>query len=149
MQHVEVPSPGVKSELKMLAYTTATATPDPNCVYDLDHSLQQCQTLNPMKTRDCTHILMDTSLLCYHWGTMRTPLPITYIVGDTCYFLLWSYRNSKAKSIVNSGSLPVVTEKRSIRLDWQMKILSRCPMNGVWLGFKSEFTLSIQDYNYM
>ena len=27
--HMEAPRPGVKSELQLLAYTTATATPDP------------------------------------------------------------------------------------------------------------------------
>lgn len=31
---------GVKSELQLLAYTTATATPDPSLIFDLHHSLQ-------------------------------------------------------------------------------------------------------------
>ena len=30
LQHMEVPSPGVKLKLQLLAYTTATAMPDPS-----------------------------------------------------------------------------------------------------------------------
>ena len=29
LQHMEIPRPGVESELQLLAYTTATAMPDP------------------------------------------------------------------------------------------------------------------------
>ena len=37
------------------------ATRDPSHIYDLHHSSPQCWILNPMsKTRDGTHILMDT-----------------------------------------------------------------------------------------
>ena len=39
-QDMDVPRLGVKSELQLLAYTTATATPDLSCLYDLHHSLQ-------------------------------------------------------------------------------------------------------------
>ena len=35
--HMEVPRLGVKLELRLLAYTTATATPDLSCSYDLHH----------------------------------------------------------------------------------------------------------------
>ena len=41
LQHMEVPGPGVESELQLPAYTTAMATPDPNCICNLCHSLQQ------------------------------------------------------------------------------------------------------------
>jgi len=39
LQHMEVPRLGVKLELQLPAYTTATATPDPSCICDLcpDH----------------------------------------------------------------------------------------------------------------
>ena len=37
-QHMEVPRLGVKWELHLLAYTTATATPDPSLICDLHHS---------------------------------------------------------------------------------------------------------------
>ena len=33
--HMEVPRPGVKSELQLPAYPTATATQDPSCICDL------------------------------------------------------------------------------------------------------------------
>ena len=60
--HKEVPRLGVKSELQMLAYTTAKATQDPSCVCDLHYILWQCQIPNPLReASDWTHILMDTS----------------------------------------------------------------------------------------
>ena len=46
--HMEVPRLEVQSELKLLAYTTATATPDPSHVCDLRHSSQQRWILNPL-----------------------------------------------------------------------------------------------------
>ena len=36
--HTEVPRLGVKSELQLLAYATATATPDMSSICDLHHS---------------------------------------------------------------------------------------------------------------
>ena len=39
LQHMEVPRLGVKSELQLLAYTTAIATPDPSGVCDLHPQL--------------------------------------------------------------------------------------------------------------
>ena len=60
---MEVPRLGVKLELQLLAYATATATPDTSCICDLHHSLQQLQVLNPLsKARDWTQILTDTIL---------------------------------------------------------------------------------------
>ena len=41
LQHLEVLRLGVESELQLLAYTTATATPDPSHVCSLHHSSQQ------------------------------------------------------------------------------------------------------------
>ena len=59
-RHMEVPRPGVKSELWPSAYTKATATPDPSLICDLLHSSQQRQILNPLsEARDRTHILLD------------------------------------------------------------------------------------------
>ena len=46
---------------------TATAMPDPSHVFNLYHSLWQCQILNPLsKARDQTCILMDTSQVHFH-----------------------------------------------------------------------------------
>ena len=62
LQHMEVPRLRSKSELQLLAYTTATATPDPNPICNLCWSLQQRQILNlPSEARDRSSILMDTS----------------------------------------------------------------------------------------
>ena len=47
--HTEAPKLGVKLELQLLAYATATAMPDPSHVWDLHHSTPQCQILNPLK----------------------------------------------------------------------------------------------------
>ena len=61
LQHMEIPRPGVKWELQLPAYITATAIGNPNRVCDLHHSSGQCQILNPLsETRDRTCILMDT-----------------------------------------------------------------------------------------
>ena len=46
---MEVPRLGVKSELQLPAYATATATRDQSPVCDLHHSSQQCWILNPLK----------------------------------------------------------------------------------------------------
>ena len=65
---------GVESKLQLWAYTTATATWDPSCIYDLYHSSQQCQIPDPLsETRDQTCILMDTSRICFRWATTRIP----------------------------------------------------------------------------
>ena len=54
-RHMEVPRRGVKSELQLLVYTTATATEDLSHVCDLHHSSRQCRILNPRsEARDQT-----------------------------------------------------------------------------------------------
>ena len=59
---MEVPKLGGELELQLLAYTTATAMQDPNHIFDLHLSSQQCWISNPLnKARDQTHILMDPS----------------------------------------------------------------------------------------
>ena len=44
LRHLEVPRPGVKSELQLLVYATATAMPDPSHVCDL----QLMATMGPL-----------------------------------------------------------------------------------------------------
>ena len=57
---MEVLGLGIKLELQLLAYTTATAMPDPSRICDLEHSLQYCQILNPLSmARDPAYILVD------------------------------------------------------------------------------------------
>ena len=75
LQHMEVPRLGVRLELQLPVYTTATATPDLNGICDLHHSSHQCQNLNPVsEARDQICILMDTSLARYCWATTGTSL---------------------------------------------------------------------------
>ena len=51
--HMEVPRLRVKSELQLLAYSRATAMPDPSQFCNLYHSSEQHQILNPLsKARD-------------------------------------------------------------------------------------------------
>ena len=45
LQHTGTPKLGVESELQLPTYTTATATPDPSLICDLQHSLWWCQIL--------------------------------------------------------------------------------------------------------
>ena len=57
---MEVPRLGVKSELQLQAYTTATAVLDLSCICDLRCNLWQRQKLNPLsEARDGTRILRD------------------------------------------------------------------------------------------
>ena len=50
---MEVTRLRVESELQLLVYITAMATPDLSRAYDLHRSLQQCWILNPLsESRD-------------------------------------------------------------------------------------------------
>ena len=72
--HVEVPRPGVQSEVQLPGYTTATATRDPSRICKLCHSSQQCRILAPLREAgDRTHIFTDTSQARYCWATTGTP----------------------------------------------------------------------------
>ena len=74
LQHIEFLRLGVKLELQLPAYTTATAGWCPSHVSDLYHSSQQHQILNPLsKARNRTRVLMDTSQVHYLWATVGTP----------------------------------------------------------------------------
>ena len=58
-QHMEVPRLGAEWELQLLAYATATATPDLSLLCDLHHNSQQHQILNPLSmARDQICVLM-------------------------------------------------------------------------------------------
>ena len=62
LKHMEVPRLGGKSELRLLAYTTAMAMRDLSCICDLHHSSGQHRILNPLsEARDQTLIFMDPS----------------------------------------------------------------------------------------
>ena len=79
--HMEIPRLGVKLELQPLAYATATATPDPSCIYDLYRSSQPCQIPNPLsKARDQTHNLMVPGQIHFCCAMMGTPPPKLLLV---------------------------------------------------------------------
>ena len=60
---MEIPQPGAELELQVLAYATATATPDLSWICDLSSSLLQHWILNPVsKARDQTHMPTETML---------------------------------------------------------------------------------------
>ena len=74
-QHMEVPRLGVKQELQLPAYTTATATQDPSHICYLHLSSWQSWILNPRReARDQTHVFMGTSWVLYCWATTGTPI---------------------------------------------------------------------------
>ena len=77
VQNMEVPRLGVKLELQLPAYPTATATRDQSLIFDLHHSSWQCWILNPVsEARGQTSILMNTSqvrFLVSHSGNFSTP----------------------------------------------------------------------------
>ena len=68
----------------------ATAMPDPSHAFNLHHSSQQHQILNPLnKARDWTCVLIDTSWVCYHWATTGTPHFLKYLQKEFLEFPLW------------------------------------------------------------
>ena len=71
---VEVPRLGVKSELHLVAYTTATATGYLSSICNQHHSCWKCWMPDPLSdAKDPTHILMDTSWIRFHCTTSGTP----------------------------------------------------------------------------
>ena len=103
LQHKEIPRLGVKSELQLPAFATATATPDLSCIFDIHHRSQQHPILNPLtEPRDRTLILTDTSQVCNllsHKGNssldtfkgLILPLFIPNSPKDRCFSLILCY----------------------------------------------------------
>ena len=74
-----LPRLGVKSELHLPAYTTATATPGPNHVCDLHHSSWQRRILNPLiEARDQTRNFMVPSRIRFHCAKKGTPTIVSF-----------------------------------------------------------------------
>ena len=71
---MEVPGLGLQLDPQLMAYTTATATPDPSHFCDVHHSSLQCWILNPLSgVRNWTQILVDTSWVRSCWATAGMP----------------------------------------------------------------------------
>ena len=94
---MELPKLGVKSGLQLPASATATAMWD--C--DLHHSLEKHWIPDPLsKARDWTHILRDTSQICFHCATTGTLL--WFLISKiSCSFFL---KNHYTSSITCSSS---------------------------------------------
>ena len=88
---MEIPRLGVKAKLQLLAYTTATATPEPSHICELYHSYWQHQILNPLseaRHRTCT--LMDTSPVHYSCATRAPPMNlISNMLNFQVDFFFW------------------------------------------------------------
>ena len=83
---MEVPRLGVKLELQLPAYTTATATRDPSRVCNLHNSSQQRGILNPLReARDRTRNLMVPSRICIRCVTLGTPIPFLILASIMVY----------------------------------------------------------------
>ena len=87
---MEVPRLGVESELRLLAYATATATWDPSHICDVYHSSRQRWIPDPLsKARDGTRILMDPSVgIINHWAIKGTPPPSIFFLSSFFSFYL-------------------------------------------------------------
>ena len=106
---MEVPRLGVKLELQLLAYVTATAT------WVLSHhSSQQCWIpgLAQWVRWDWTFILMDTSHIHFHYATMGTPS------GQHFKFNRWALftENLGIFSLATFAVGPGVSESKHMRL---------------------------------
>ena len=76
--HMEVPGLGVKSELQLPVYTTAKATSDLSCIWDLRLNMPHRQMLNPLcMAWDWTPILMGSQIL--NLLIMGMPLFFVYV----------------------------------------------------------------------
>ena len=88
LRHMDIPRPGVESELQLPAYTTATATRDLSHICDLYYSSWQCRILNPPReARDRTWNLMVPSQICFHCAMTGTPR-FSFIKGNWVFCFL-------------------------------------------------------------
>ena len=72
LQHTKVPRLGVKSELQLPAYTTATQ--NSSCILDLYHISGQRQIPDSLsKARDQIRVLTDLSQIRFLYATKGTP----------------------------------------------------------------------------
>ena len=79
---------GVTLELQLPAYTTATAMPALSHLCDLHRSSGERQIFNPPSgARDCSCVLVDTSLLLSHSGNSSRPFMLLH--RGFCHHLLF------------------------------------------------------------
>ena len=103
-----------QSEVQLPTCTTAAAMLwHLSHVYDLHHSSQQHQILDPLsKARDQIWILTDTSQVCYHWAKTRTPqliLILNFYVPSVLSYLVLAINLKYGRS----GIISPLYKKRS------------------------------------
>ena len=92
--HMEI-RPGVKSDLQLLAYVTATVTRDLSHICNLHHSSQQSRIPNPLnEARDQTPSLKDTTRTRFHCATRGIPCTLFLEHNSTHLFFSWIFRIS-------------------------------------------------------
>ena len=114
-------------ELQVLAYATATATPDPSHICDLHHSLRQRRTLNPLsEARDRNCNLMAPNWIGFCCTTMGTPthffLMLNNIPLSGCSIVYLSIY--LLKNILGCFQVLVIINKVAINIHTQL--LCRC-----------------------
>ena len=103
LRHVEVPRLGVELVLQLLAYTTATARPDPH----------------PTDARNRTHILMGSGQVCFHWATTGTlnKLVFSWLLTAVCRLIYLDHQLTvafpSAERQKHSRCPPIVTKFQS------------------------------------
>ena len=106
-RHTEIPGLGVKWELQLPAYTTATATRDPSYICDLHHSSWQHWILNPLsEARDRIPILLDTMLSSLTTEPQQE-LPQNILKSYICHFI---------NALEMRSGAPVVAQWKRIQL---------------------------------
>ena len=95
----------IQLKLKLLAYTTATATRDPSHICDLHHSSQQRRILNPLsKARDQNCVLMDANQIHFHWATTELWYTGTFFLKLFFIFIFCLFAFSRAAPAAYGGS---------------------------------------------
>ena len=132
LPHMEVPRLGVQSELLPPAYTTATATWDPNHVCDLHDSSWQCWILNPVsKARYRFCVLMDTSQIHFCWATMAPPWKLLLLltlhcnIWHTSCYVLFAEGPVRAleSSVLSTSTSPGLSQGTHL---WEEWLFSSC-----------------------
>ena len=78
--HMDVPRLGTEWELQLPAYTIAAATWASKPHLRSTPQPQQCRIPNPLiKTRDQTHILTDTSWICFRCAVVGNPCCFSFV----------------------------------------------------------------------
>ena len=118
----------IQAELKLLAYATATATPDPCGVCDrpTPQLTRQRRIFNPLsKARDQICVLMDTSQIHFRWATTVTPEVVSLVIKwfGQIHLLTWWPEPGQGKL---SPSEWQVTHRRRRKLSQTPKELCLC-----------------------